>query len=415
MATSEQQRQFAVEVVKTLRDASYEALWAGGCVRDALLGIAPKDYDVATSARPEQVRQLFGKRRTLAIGAAFGVISVLGNRSLDPIEVATFRTDGNYLNGRHPDQVTFSTAEEDARRRDFTINGLFYDPLADQVIDYVGGEDDLRLQVVRAIGDPQARFSEDKLRMLRAIRMATTFGFAIDPATMDAIERMAPEIEVVSAERIGIEVGKILLHANRTRGVTLLRESGLLPVVLPEGDSLRQSDPAAWERSLETFQRLDEPTLPMVLAALLHETQDSATIRELGRRLRYPNKLCQRAGWLVEKLPVIAAADRIRWPALQRVLVEPGSDELLGLASSIYGDDHPGIRHARAKLRLPVEQLNPPPLVTGHDLLEVGINPGRRFAELLDFVRDAQLEEQISSTEEAIELARQWQKKAGLD
>ena len=176
-------RDFAVDVVTRLREGGYEALWAGGCVRDRLLGREPKDYDVATSARPEQVRELVGKRRTLAIGAAFGVIAVLAERGQAPIEVATFRTDGVYRDGRHPESVAFSDAEHDAQRRDFTINGLFFDPLTEQVVDYVGGQADLSAGIVRAIGDPARRFTEDKLRLLRAVRFATTFGFAIEPVT----------------------------------------------------------------------------------------------------------------------------------------------------------------------------------------------------------------------------------------
>lgn len=168
-------RQFAVEVVERLRTAGYEALWAGGCVRDQLLQRTPKDYDVATSAHPDQIRDVFGRRRTLPIGAAFGVITVLGPKSAGQIEVATFRQDATYSDGRHPDSVTFSTAEEDARRRDFTINGLFYDPLNEQVIDFVGGQQDIDRRVVRAIGDPYERIAEDKLRMLRAVRFSATF------------------------------------------------------------------------------------------------------------------------------------------------------------------------------------------------------------------------------------------------
>src|SRR6186997_3487253 len=217
------QRAFAVEIAQKLRAAGFEALWAGGCVRDELLGLTPKDYDVATSATPDQIRDLFGRRRTLPIGAAFGVITVLGPRTAGQIEVATFRSDAAYSDGRHPDSVTFTTAEHDAERRDFTINGLFYDPVAEQVVDYVGGQDDLHKRTIRAIGDARARLGEDKLRMLRAVRFATAFDFTIDADTLRAIQKMAAELNTVSAERIGMEVRLMLIDPNRAVALRLLR------------------------------------------------------------------------------------------------------------------------------------------------------------------------------------------------
>ena len=222
-------------MVRRLREANHEALWAGGCVRDELLGLTPKDYDVATSARPEEVRKLF--RRTIAVGMSFGVVDVIGPRHDHghlTIEVATFRSDVSYSDGRHPDAVVFSSAREDALRRDFTINGMFYDPLDDRLIDYVGGQDDLRAGVLRAIGDPRQRFDEDKLRMLRAVRMATRFGLAFDPATEAAVKALAGEIRVVSAERIADELRKMLADPRRARGMSLFFELGLAAVVLPE-------------------------------------------------------------------------------------------------------------------------------------------------------------------------------------
>src|SRR5690242_3802729 len=201
------ERDFAIAVVRQLREAGHEALWAGGCVRDELLGLTPQDYDVATSARPDEVRLLF--RRTIAVGMSFGVVEVLGPRSpAGPlkVQVATFRSDVSYSDGRHPDAVVYSSAREDALRRDFTINGMFFDPLAGQLLDYVGGQEDLRGRVLRAIGDPRSRFTEDKLRMLRAVRFATRFELALDPGTAEAVREMAPQIGVVSAERIAEEL-----------------------------------------------------------------------------------------------------------------------------------------------------------------------------------------------------------------
>ena len=231
----ESSREFATDVVRQLRAAGYTALWAGGCVRDLLLGRGAEDYDVATSATPEQVRTLFGKRRTLAVGESFGVIIVLPpSKTAEPVEVATFRTEGVYLDGRRPTEVAFSTPEEDAQRRDFTINGMFYDPIQMQVLDYVGGEADLHRKVLRAIGDPHARMTEDKLRMLRAVRFAATLEFELDPTTRAAVQLMAPEMRVVSAERIAQELRKVLAHRTRVRGFQLLAETGLLEVLFPE-------------------------------------------------------------------------------------------------------------------------------------------------------------------------------------
>src|SRR5437762_5960893 len=206
-------RQFAVDVVRRLRESGHQSLWAGGCVRDQLMGQLPKDYDVATDAVPDRVRDVFGRRRTLAIGASFGVITVLGPEGAGQIDVATFRRDADYSDGRHPDAVTFSDAEHDAQRRDFTINGLFYDPLAEQVIDYVAGQDDLQRRVIRAIGEPLRRIAEDKLRMLRAVRFAARFDFALDEATRAAIVQQAHELIIVSAERVAAELRMNLTHA----------------------------------------------------------------------------------------------------------------------------------------------------------------------------------------------------------
>src|SRR5437870_9686999 len=221
------EREFAIDIVRKLRQAGYQALWAGGCVRDELLGLIPKDYDVATNARPEEVRKLF--RRTIAVGMSFGVIEVLGPRVEDgplKVQVATFRSDVSYTDGRHPDAVIFSSPEQDALRRDFTINGMFYDPLEGRLIDYVGGEEDLKAKVLRAIGDPATRIAEDKLRMLRAVRLAARFELRIEPATFAAIRAVADQITVVSAERIADELRKLLVDPHRAHGVSLLDETG---------------------------------------------------------------------------------------------------------------------------------------------------------------------------------------------
>ena len=253
-------RAFAIEVVQQLQQAGYQALWAGGCVRDQLLGLTPKDYDVATAATPDQVRDVFGHKRTLAIGASFGVITVLGPRSADPIEVATFRRDGGYSDGRRPDAVEYTDAKEDALRRDFTINGMFYDPAADQVIDFVGGQEDLAAKRIRAIGVADQRIEEDKLRMLRGVRFAAKHRFEIEDCTLQAIQRRATEISVVSKERIGAEMQRMLADPNRATAVKLLRETKLLAEVIPEGQLLYASEDQ-WQQTLTQLEVLQTTCL----------------------------------------------------------------------------------------------------------------------------------------------------------
>ena len=288
------QRQFAVEVVEELRAHGFTAYWAGGCVRDQLLHRTPWDYDVATDAKPDEIRHVFGRRRTLAIGAAFGVITVLGPKEAGQVEVTTFRQDAAYRDGRHPDSVTFSSPEEDAKRRDFTINGMFYDPLADQIIDYVGGADDLRAEIVRAIGAPRERIAEDKLRMLRGVRFAVLFGFELEAATAAAIREMASQITIVSAERIAAEIEIMLLHPNRARAVRLLRETGLLEAILPE--VVREE---SWEQTLVLLECLCEPTFPLALAVLLRAANDSGIAAAIGKRWRLAKADSDRAAWLL--------------------------------------------------------------------------------------------------------------------
>jgi tRNA nucleotidyltransferase/poly(A) polymerase len=395
------QRAFALEIVQKLRAAGFAALWAGGCVRDELLGLAPKDYDVATNATPDQIRDLFGRRRTLPIGAAFGVVTVLGPRAAGQIEVATFRTDATYSDGRHPDSVTFTDAQHDAQRRDFTINGLFYDPVAEQVVDYVGGQADLVAHVIRAIGDPRLRLREDKLRMLRAVRFAATFKFAIEPETMRAIQQMAVDITTVSAERIGMEIRRMLLDQNRAQALRLLRESNLLQYVLPEVAGLRDD---AWQLTMERMARLSAPSLSLALAAFLLSV-DGADIHEVGRRLRYTNKEIDRATWLLGNLITVAHGPRVPWPKLQRVLVHDGAAELVALAESFSEPDDSALSFCRERLAWPAERLNPNPLVDGADLIRHGLKPGPQFSALLEEIRDAQLNCEIATRDEALAFA----------
>ncbi len=404
--TESPQRRFAREVVDELRDAGHEALWAGGCVRDALLGKTPKDYDVATSAEPERVREVFGRRRTIPVGASFGVITLLGPEGVHPIEVATFRADGKYVDGRRPETVRYTTAEEDAQRRDFTINGLFYDPAEDRVIDYVGGQDDLQNQTLRAIGDAAARFAEDKLRMLRAVRFAATLGFRIEPDTLAAVQSMAGQLSVVSAERIGAEISRLLTHAEAGRGLALLSETGLLPAVFPELGGWSEAGAAEWASARKRLQTLGGGPLATALAAVLLELTEPRAPAEIGRRLRLTNKDAADTGWLIEGVAVAAQAADLPWSRLQPWLADRRSAELLRLSAAALGDDHPGVARCRSELGREAEQLNPPALVTGSDLLQLGYQPGPGIAAALRSVRDAQLDGRIATKEQALEQLR---------
>jgi tRNA nucleotidyltransferase/poly(A) polymerase len=420
----DQQRQFALEVLEKLRAAGFEAFWAGGCVRDLVLGTTPKDYDVATNARPEEVRKLFGRRRTIAVGAAFGVMVVVGPPGAGQVEVTTFRHDGKYSDGRHPDSVTFGTAEEDVKRRDFTINGMLYDPLADRVLDYVGGQADLKDGVIRAIGDPRQRFKEDKLRMLRAVRFAARFNFPLESATHAAIAEMADQINAVSAERIAQEMRAILTHPSRARGTLLCWTTGLLRAILPEILPLAEPPPGGlhggtlWAHTLFILEHLREPSFPLALAGLLHRigqpwaegpeqrAEIGARIAyEVCRRWRLSNEETDRVVWLVRHFNDLQDAVNMPWPRLQRLLVMEGIEELLALreadcAGSRLPQD--SIQYCRQRLRQPREQIDPPPLITGHDLIAHGVPKGKVYQALLDQVRDAQLEGRITNKRAAL-------------
>ncbi len=390
--------------VEKLRAAGFEAYWAGGCVRDRLLGRDPKDYDVATNATPDEIRHLFTKRRTLAVGAAFGVIAVLGPPSAGQIEVATFRQDAAYSDGRHPDAVTFSTPEADAQRRDFTINGLFYDPIEEQVIDFVGGQTDLAQGIVRAIGDPQARFVEDKLRLLRAVRFAATFDFVLDAATLAAIVEMGPQIVVVSAERIAAEMRLMLASIHRSRAVALLHKVGLLSVLLPE---LSDAAPAAIATTQRVLDDLPQDQFPLALAGLLQAVVEPAAVVEIGRRWKLANREIERTHWLLVNQRSLVNAEQTPWPTLQRLLIAEGIDDLLALHAAIAhsaGQSGTDVDYCRDLLKMPPEELNPPPLITGDDLIAHGVPRGKLYRWLLDAVRDAQLEIQITNRAEALAL-----------
>jgi poly(A) polymerase len=430
MLRADRQREFAVDVVRRLQGAGFRALWNGGCVRDLLMGRVPKDYDVATDARPDAVRNLFGQRRTLAVGASFGVIIVLGSKEAGNIEVATFRTEGPYLDGRRPEHVDFAGPEDDARRRDFTINGMFYDPLSEQVHDYVGGEKDLAAGVVRAIGRPSDRMAEDKLRMLRAVRFAATLEFQLDGPTADAVRAMAPEIHVVSAERIAQELKRMLVDPHRRRAMELARDTQLLLEILPElGPTLDDAShpgeggaKSPWEISLRRLRLLQEPRFELAAAALLASVPEIGGSPSAGRkeprvargvckRLRLSNQETDSIEWLLTHLSDVFASATKSLAQLKRMLSHPDARDLLALARAdrlAAESDLSGVMHCEELLqRTPPERLDPLPFVTGDDLIARGLRPGKRIREILDTIREAQLNEELTDKEEAFRLADQ--------
>ncbi|MGA3169951.1 MAG: CCA tRNA nucleotidyltransferase [Chthoniobacteraceae bacterium] len=427
----------ACGIVRRLRDAGHDAYYAGGCVRDMLRGVEAKDYDVATSARPEEVKGLFP--RTVAVGAHFGVICVLdGGRQF---EVATFRSDGAYIDGRHPQAVTFSSPREDAERRDFTVNGMFYDPVARKVIDFVGGRADLERRVLRAIGDAASRFREDRLRMLRAVRFATVLEFDIDPATWEALQKAAPEIHDVSAERIREELARIFLSPNRVRGLDLLDQSGLLAQIIPEMLALKgceqppQFHPEGdvWVHTRAMLGLLPaQVSVPLVFAVLFHDIGKpptrsldpaegrirfnahdkvgAAMTREIMGRLRFSREEIEATVEAVDQHMVFKDVQNMRVAKLKRFMARAGFEEEMELhrvdcqSSHAMLDNYDFLRARQEEFAN--EPLIPPPLVTGNDLIALGWKPGPKFKEVLDAVQTRQLEGTLTTHEEALEWIR---------
>ena len=413
-SSSDPRRQFAVSVVETLRGEGFDALWAGGCVRDQLLGKSPKDYDVASTATPDEVIRIFGTRRTVPVGASFGVVMVLGpTKSAGQIEVATFRSDGEYLDGRRPNSVQFCRPEEDARRRDFTINGLFFDPIRNEVIDYVSGREDLAAGVVRAIGEPLDRFREDKLRMLRAVRFAATFRFHLDTRTADAIRQFATELNQVSVERIAQELRRMLSHSSRATAVKMLEETSLLAEVLPEITStsgLLQQD-----EILDALGLLESISFEAALSLLLKPLYASgeqeirrrvARIEEVCRRLKMSNEEIDCVCWLLNSLPVLENIASQPLHILKPLLNHPHAKLLLDVSSAIARScrrdpaDAEFCRHYLSHTS--PETLAPATLIDGRDVMNLGIPAGPLVRELLATIRNQQLDELIATREQAL-------------
>lgn len=423
------QREFAVEIVRRLKDSGFHALWAGGCVRDHLLGKAPKDYDVATDATPNQVRKVFKARKTLDVGASFGVIIVVGSKKAGAVEVATFRSDGSYSDGRRPDSVTFSSPEEDAQRRDFTINGMFFDPLEHKVLDFVGGERDLSQGYVRAIGDPHDRMREDKLRMLRAVRFTAQLEFGLARATKAAVAEMASQINVVSAERIAAELRRMLTDQHRHVAIELADEVGLLREILPEvvvqksaatsqgpAESLSTDEgprPKAavsfnFSPQLSALRLLQQPSFELAFAVLLLGVSN---VEVICRRLKLSNEELDRTAWLVRNQNALRDAESLSLARLKRLLAHPFRDDLLALTRATLlaqqAELYPVLFCEQFLETTPAKVLNPPPLVTGDDLIALGLKPGPRFKQLLEEVRDAQLNLELVDRDAALEWVRQ--------
>ena len=432
-------REHAVEIVKTLRDAGHEAYFVGGCVRDELRGVEPKDYDVATGARPEVIQQLFP--RTVPVGAAFGVIIVVVGDF--HFEVATFRSDDSYTDGRRPNQVTFTDARHDAERRDFTINGLFLDPIGNRVLDFVGGQEDIRRKIIRTIGEPEHRFTEDKLRMLRCVRFASTLGYVIDTKTFAAAKRMASQINQVSAERIRDELIKMFTGPNAGRGLQLLDESGFLHVTLPEVEAMKGVEqPPQFHPEGDVFvhtrMMMDElhgASTVLAFSCLLHdvgkpptftlsqEKDGSERIRfnehdQIGaqmadailKRLRFPNDEREAILACIDNHMTFKDVTKMRRSTLRRLLARPTFLEELELhridCQSSHRDleNHEFLEAKQAEFAaIPPK---PPPLISGHDLIALGMEPGPALGALLRELEEQQLEDKLRTRAEALEYAR---------
>jgi len=429
--------QTAREICSRLRGRGHIAYFAGGCVRDMVRGCAPKDIDIVTDTRPEQVQKIFP--RTHAVGAHFGVVVVIENEF--QFEVATFRSDDVYLDGRRPTAVHFSSPEEDAKRRDFTINGMFFDPENETVIDFVGGRADIEAKLIRAIGEPTPRFAEDRLRLLRAVRFATTLDFQIEQKTWEALVANATAIMQVSAERIRDELVRIFLSLHRLRGWDLLDASGLLQAIIPEIESMKGcAQPPQFHPEGDVFQHTrlmlellpEKVSVPLVFSVLLHDVAKppTATVDEAGRirfnahdrvgaemteqimeRLRFSRAEIDATVEMVRQHMVFKDVPRMRVAKLKRFMARPTFEDELELHRVDCASSHAMLDNydflIRKKEEFANEPIIPPPLVTGDDLIALGMKPGPKFGEVLEAVETCQLEGTLKSREEALDWLKQ--------
>jgi poly(A) polymerase len=427
-------RQRALSVVRRLKEAGFVAYFAGGAVRDRLLGREPLDFDVATSAPPGDVRALFP--RVIPVGEDFGVVLVMVEETA--VQVATFRKEAVYLDGRHPSHVVFSQqAEEDAWRRDFTVNGLFLDPLTDEIMDFVGGRRDLKTRTIRAIGDPTERFYEDRLRLLRAVRFASILGFSIEAGTERAIRDLAPELASVSGERIREELLRILTGPAPGEGLRMLLDTGLLPVFLGEVAAMvGVSQPPEFHPEGDVFthtclvlEALAPRTPVLAMAALLHDVGKPPTFavrerirfdghaakgaemaEEICRRLRFSRRSTEEITVLVRDHQRFMEVDRMREARLRRFLLDPLAESHLALHRADCLGSHRELGHydfcLRRRAEILAEPPKPPRLLTGADLISLGLAPGPAFAEMLAEVDDLRLEGRLEDREAALAYVR---------
>lgn len=430
-------------IVGRLCRAGHEAVLAGGCVRDLLLGREPKDYDIATSARPDDVERLFAHTRS--VGKAFGVVLVVVNGT--PYEVATFRSDSTYSDGRHPDSVHFTDLREDAARRDFTINGMFWDPIQRRLLDLVGGEEDLRAGLVRAIGEPVRRFREDHLRLIRAVRFAARFAFAIEPRTERTIRDCAHLVTTLAPERLQQELRTILTDERPAAALRLMDQLDLLMRIFPELDDTKGCEQPknyhpegdVFVHTILTVEKLGaHPDFELALAALLHDIGKPAASRaseplrfpehsRIGRdmarcvcsRLRLSNAETERICWLVKRHMCFKDARKMKESTLKKLFAEPGFDHLAELcrvdALASWGnlEDYEYVMARRSAMT--PETIEPPRLMNGNDLIERGYTPSPLFSDILNAVRDRQLEGEITTREEALEMAERLARQAAAD
>jgi poly(A) polymerase len=434
----------AEQIVRRLHKAGHVAYFAGGCVRDMVRRVIPLDVDIATSATPEQVRQLFPK--TIPVGAQFGVVLVV--EAEHQFEVATFRNDEAYVDGRRPTGVRYGTPVEDAQRRDFTINGLFFDPIADRVIDFVGGVADIERKIVRAIGEPRKRLAEDKLRMLRCIRFAANLGFDIEEQTFAAVKEMAAQIDVVSAERIRDELIKVFTRPNAGRGLQLLDESGLLAQVLPEVAAMKGvAQPPEFHPEGDVFQHTKlmmdglrpNPSVVLAFAALLHDVGKPPTFERAPdrirfnehdrvgaeitervlRRLRFPNDEIEKIVKCVAEHMRFQHVQEMRPAKLKRILARETFPDELELHRVDCEASHRNLENYEflkgKAAELPPEVVKPAPLLTGHDLLALGLKPGPMVGRILREAEELQLDERLKSRAEALAFAQRRVGELGSD
>ncbi len=420
----------AESIVRRLQEHRYEAFFAGGCVRDRLRGEEPRDFDIATSASPEQVQAIF--KKTVPVGVQFGVILVVEEKT--PFEVATFRSEGNYQDGRRPSEVSFSTVEEDAKRRDFTVNGLYYDTKKKQVIDLVGGRKDIEARIIRTIGDPQKRFEEDHLRLMRAVRFAVQLGFSIEEETWRAVKQLSSLIATVSSERIRDEFSKILCSPQPERGLRLLDEAGLLKEFLPEVEVLKGVEqPIEYHPEGDVFihtmmllEGLKNAPIELAMGALLHDIAKPATFVRATDRIRFHGHdtlgaemsevICRRLTFSREQTTLICElvvqhlrfkdAFQMRPATLKRFLSLPRFDLHLELHRLDCMASHKKLdayHFVKAKWEQMLSEPPPPlKLVGGKDLIRLGLKPSPEFAKILHAVEDQILEGNVKTKEQGI-------------